>query len=222
MATLAVYNLKAEKTGTINVPDEFFAAPVSHRLLHTVVNVLLGNAREPWAHTKDRSERRGGGKKPWAQKHTGNARHGSIRSPLWRKGGVTFGPRNERNYDQKVNRKVKQRAFIQTLSSKVHDGQLLVLEDSPLTKPSTKTFRAFFEQCVGEKTVLVVTGNVEPHIYRSVRNLPRVSVTHVQVVNVVDLLTSNILVLTKEAVEMLENRLRSSAPVSVVEQSSRT
>ena len=102
-----VYNQQGEKLGTYNLPDRVFGVPFKNSVVHQAMRVQLGNARKVIAHTKDRSEVSGGGKKPWRQKGTGRARHGSIRSPLWKGGGVTFGPRNDRNFSLKINKNKK-------------------------------------------------------------------------------------------------------------------
>lgn len=133
-----VYNQEGKPEGMIDFPETVFNLPWNADLVHQVVTGMQANERLGLAHTKDRGEVRGGGKKPWRQKGTGRARHGSIRSPLWRKGGVTHGPRNERIYEQKINKKMKQKALFTILSAKLRDGELLFLKDLKLTAPKTK------------------------------------------------------------------------------------
>ena len=99
-----LYNTKNEVVGEIDLPKEIFAKAWNADLVHQVLSAQMSNRRQPWAHTKTRADVSGGGKKPWKQKHTGRARHGSIRSPIWKGGGVTFGPTNERNFEKKVNK----------------------------------------------------------------------------------------------------------------------
>lgn len=118
MATFPIYNVTGEKNGTIELSDRVFAVAPKMPLIHQVYEAIRANAREPWADTKDRGEVRGGGKKPWKQKGTGRARHGSTRSPIWRGGGITFGPLSIRNYKQKINQKMNQQAVRMCLSDK--------------------------------------------------------------------------------------------------------
>src|SRR5258708_29946620 len=117
-----LYNLKNEKIGTIDLPDKIFAAKWNAVLVKQVLDAQAANRRVPWAHAKFRGEVRGGGRKPWRQKGTGRARHGSTRSPLWVGGGKAHGPRNERDYSQKVNKKMKRGALFAALSRKVKEG----------------------------------------------------------------------------------------------------
>src|SRR3989339_233673 len=123
-----VYNLKGEKVGDIELSDKIFARDWNPDLVHQVMLAQAANRRHPWAHTKNRGEVRGGGIKPWKQKHTGRARHGSIRSPIWRGGGVTHGPRNEKNYSRTIPRGMRVKALFMALSDKVVDGKFIVLE----------------------------------------------------------------------------------------------
>src|SRR5581483_12233223 len=121
-----LYNLRNEKVGTAELPDAVFGARWNAAVVKQVLDAQLANRRRPWAHTKDRSDVQGGGKKPWRQKGTGRARHGSIRSPLWVGGGVSHGPRNERDYSQKVNKKMKRAALFVALSRKMKDDEIKV------------------------------------------------------------------------------------------------
>src|SRR3989338_5705358 len=136
MPKAVLYNVQGEKTGDMELNDAVFGVKPKKSVVHQVYTALLANAREPWAHTKDKGDVRGGGKKPWRQKGTGRARHGSIRSPIWRGGGITFGPLNVRNYTKKVNKKMSQVAVRMCLTDKVNDARFIVLE--ALT-PSGKT-----------------------------------------------------------------------------------
>ena len=120
-----IYNQKGKEAGKITLPEEVFGLPWNADLVHQVVTSMLGNARTPVAHTKIRGEVRGGGKKPWKQKGTGRARHGSTRSPIWVGGGVTHGPRNDKIYARKINRKMKAKALYTILSKKAKDGEIL-------------------------------------------------------------------------------------------------
>lgn len=133
-----IYNQKGKEAGTISLPEAIFGVPWNADLVYQVVNSLRSSARQPIAHTKTRGEVRGGGKKPWQQKGLGRARHGSIRSPIWVGGGVTHGPRNDKNYDRKVNKQVKSKALNTIISKKFRDGEILFLQDLFLDNPKTK------------------------------------------------------------------------------------
>jgi len=123
-----IQNQKGEKVGTMELPKEIFEVEASPSLLHQAVVAQMSNMRTNIAHTKDRSEVRGGGRKPWRQKGTGRARHGSRRSPIWVGGGVTFGPTKYRNFTKKINIKMKQKAILAALSGKAKDSELVILD----------------------------------------------------------------------------------------------
>jgi large subunit ribosomal protein L4 len=129
--------MDGKKIGTVALPESLFGVRWNPDLVKQVVDSLLSTKRKPIAHTKDRSEVRGGGKKPWRQKGTGRARHGSIRSPLWVGGGVTGGPRNEKNFERKVSKKMRVKALHTILSRKWQDGEVLLVDSMALTKPKT-------------------------------------------------------------------------------------
>jgi len=133
-----IYNQKGKESGTIDLPSSVFAVKWNADLVHQVVTSMLSSERTPVAHTKNRGEVSGGGKKPWQQKGTGRARHGSIRSPLWVGGGVTHGPRNDKSYDRKVNKKMKAKALYTILSAKLKRGQIIFVDDLSFRLPKTK------------------------------------------------------------------------------------
>jgi large subunit ribosomal protein L4 len=132
-----IYDISAKKKGTV-ILTENFSLPWNADLVHQVVTSLMSNKRKPYAHTKTRGEVRGGGKKPWQQKGTGRARHGSTRSPIWVGGGVTHGPRNEKNYDRKVSKKMRVKALYTILSRKFKDGEILFVDSLSLKTPKTR------------------------------------------------------------------------------------
>jgi large subunit ribosomal protein L4 len=133
-----VYNQKGKEVGNIALPESIFGLPWNADLVHQTVVAMQANARTPVAHTKTRGEVRGGGKKPWKQKGTGRARHGSTRSPIWIGGGITHGPRNDKDYSQKVNKKMKVKALYTVLSEKVRKGEVLFVEDISTEEIKTK------------------------------------------------------------------------------------
>ena len=133
-----IYNTKGTKAGNIILPEEIFGLPWNSDLVHQVATSLASNKRTPIAHTKDRGEVRGGGKKPWQQKGTGRARHGSSRTPIWVGGGVTHGPRNEKNYTRIVSKKMKAKALYTILSRKYKDGEVLFVDSLTFSESKTK------------------------------------------------------------------------------------
>jgi large subunit ribosomal protein L4 len=133
-----VYNIEGKKTGAVTLPDNIFGVRWNADLVKQVADSLLSSIRKPVAHTKDRGEVRGGGKKPWQQKGTGRARHGSIRSPIWVGGGVTGGPRNEKNFERKVSKKMRIKALHTILSQKLREGEVLFVDSIKLSEPKTK------------------------------------------------------------------------------------
>ncbi|MEK7148117.1 MAG: 50S ribosomal protein L4 [Patescibacteria group bacterium] len=133
-----IYSLEGKKVGNINLPEDVFGVHWNADLVKQVADSLLSSARKNIAHTKNRGEVSGGGKKPWKQKGTGRARHGSTRSPIWVGGGVAHGPRNEKNYDRKVSKKMKVKALYTILSRKLKDGEVLFVDSFALSEPKTK------------------------------------------------------------------------------------
>ena len=134
----SLYNLEGKKIGTVLLPESIFGLRWNADLVKQVVDSLLSSKRKPVAHAKDRSDVRGGGKKPWRQKGTGRARHGSIRSPIWVGGGVTGGPRKEKNFERKVSKKMRVKALYTILSRKMKDGEILFVDSIKLARPKTK------------------------------------------------------------------------------------
>lgn len=133
-----VYTIEAKEASTISLPESLFGLNWNSDLVHQVATSLNSSKRKTIAHTKDRSDVRGGGKKPWQQKGTGRARHGSTRSPIWVGGGVAHGPRNEKNFDRKVSKKMKAKAFYTILSRKYRDGEILFVDSIAFDEPKTK------------------------------------------------------------------------------------
>src|ERR1035437_1215074 len=133
-----LYNQKGQEAGKIKLSEAVFGAQWNADLVHLVMVAMRSNERDPIAHTKTRGEVRGGGKKPWQQKGTGRARHGSTRSPIWVGGGVTHGPRNDKDYSRKVNKKMKAKALYTILSRKFSDGQIVFVDDISFRAPKTK------------------------------------------------------------------------------------
>src|SRR3989344_4719664 len=134
-----VYNTQGKKVSSVELPENVFGVPWNSALMHQVVTSMQANARTPVAHTKFRGDVRGGGKKPWQQKGTGRALHGSIRSPIWRGGGVTHGPRKEKSYYRAIPKKMRAKALATALSRKFNDGEILFVDSLSVGEPKTAT-----------------------------------------------------------------------------------
>lgn len=201
-----VYNQKGEKNGTIELPKEIFGVPVNKDLLHQVVLSQTSNRRKKIAKTKDRSEVRGGGKKPWAQKGTGRARHGSIRSPLWIGGGVTFGPNLLTDYKKTLPVKIRRKALLMALSGKAKDNEILVLEDLKANeKPKTKPMAELFNKIKGGKgSGLVALPKYDKTLINSIRNIKGLEVRQARDLNTLDLLNSKYVILPKESIDVIK------------------
>lgn len=207
MPQIAVYNSEGKEVRTLDLPA-FFGMTPKAAVLHQVYVAEMANRRTVLAHTKNRGEVRGGGKKPWRQKGTGRARHGSIRSPIWRHGGVTFGPRSNRNFEQKINKKMKNAAVRMALAGKCADGQLVVVETFGLSEPKTKLYAAFLNKLPSKgRTTLVMPKVMDRTITRSMRNIPKTDIMPVGSLNVVELLHHQFVITTPEAIETLAKRL---------------
>ncbi len=142
---ISTYTQNGKESGKAELPSEIFDVKMNSDLVHQVVLAQMSNQRQVIAHTKDKSEVRGGGRKPWKQKGTGRARHGSIRSPIWKGGGVTFGPTKDRNFKKKINKKMRRKALFMVLSSKVQDKEMIVLDKLKIEKPKTKEIAMVIE-----------------------------------------------------------------------------
>jgi len=207
MASLDVINQKGEKVDTIELDDRIFAADIREQLIQRVVVWQLAKRRQGTASTRTRGDVRGGGKKPWRQKGTGRARAGSNRSPVWTGGGTVFGP-HPRSYAFSLPKKVRRAALRSVLTAKLMENRLTVVDKIELDEPKTKIF---LETCKnmgvdGEKTLIVTPGKDEL-LVRSSRNLYRYLVMPLEGLNVYDLLRFPRLVLLREAVPKIHERL---------------
>jgi len=205
-----LYNQSAEKIGKVELSDSVFAVPMNKDLLYQVITSQIANKRQPLAHIKQRGEVRGGGRKPWKQKGTGRARHGSIRSPIWKGGGVTFGPRNERNFKKKINKKMARRALFIALSSKIHDNELVFVNEILLenwkTKEMAKTLKkisSLFPTTKHNNMLLVTDKKMSNTVERTARNLTKVDVIEAKNLNALDVMARKNLLMIKEAVEVI-------------------
>lgn len=207
MPKVSLYNAQGEKSGQIDLKETIFGVTPKAELVHQVYVALRGREREPWAHTKTRGEVSGGGKKPWKQKGTGRARQGSIRSPLWVGGGIVFGPRKDRNYAQKINKKMGKKAVSMCLSDKVK-GDVFVAVDALPEGGTAKAFVVFRAKLPGaDKNTLLIVSERDEQLLRATRNLKKLDVRRAMDVNVVDLLHHSYIVASQSAIAVLEDRL---------------
>lgn len=205
MSKINIYNLAGEVVGQQELNPAVFGVAVKPVVVQQVVRAQLATRRKPWAHTKTRSEVRGGGKKPWAQKHTGRARHGSIRSPIWKGGGVAFGPRNVRNYTTRMNKKTKQLALRMVLSDKVADQRLILVNTLALPEIKTKLVAQALAKLPrkGRSTLLVLDKEAK-NMSRSARNIADVMMAGVESLNVHDTLKAHTIVMPVNALPVIE------------------
>ncbi len=207
MPKIDIYNIQGKKKEKINLSPAVFDVEINPHLLHQVVTVQMANAKKSTASTKTRGERRGGGAKPWRQKGTGRARAGSIRSPIWRGGGVVFGPRVEHSL-KKIPKKMKQKAILGMLSDKVKKNKMIILDKLEIDKPKTKQMVSILEKLPISESVLLLLQNNNENIKKSTRNIPNVKILQIDCLNVLDLLRYNSLILTKEGVKRIEERYK--------------
>ncbi len=210
MSKITVKNLAGKEVETIEVDDRIFNVERNDALVHQVFTVLMGNLRSAIAHTKDRSERAGTGKKPWKQKGTGRARAGSVRSPLWRKGGVTHGPTNARNFYREVSQKMRQKAVLIALSEKLRTGKLIVTDTLTLADKKTKSFDIALDAlAINPRKVVVSLMTTEQTEGRAMRNVPTVTLVHNPDLNVLHLVKNEYVLMSKAAVLEIDTRFKS-------------
>lgn len=207
MPKVAVYNMDGEQVGELELNDAVFGVEANGALMHQAVVRHLANQRQGTVATKTRSLVSGGGRKPWRQKGTGRARHGSIRSPIWVGGGVTFGPQ-PRDYRQKMPKKARRAALRSALSGKVRSGEFVIVDDLSLSAPRTKEMvRVLGNLTDAGDRALIVTEDGDRNVALSVRNLPGVGAIRATDLNVYDVLNHVKLVVTKDAVAQIEEVL---------------
>lgn len=213
---IQVYNQDGKETGAMELP-RVFALPWNANLVHQVVTSEMANRRPTIAHTKGRGAVRGGGRKPWRQKGTGRARHGSIRSPIWKGGGVAHGPTKDKNFKRKINKTMAAKALATVLSAKARDHQLLVLEDLSFAEPKTKIAAAAFSRLAGVRQfsdltkkkhrALLLLPARNDTILRAGRNLPYLRIAEARNITALDALNHKYLVFPRQTVAVLEKRL---------------
>lgn len=202
MPTVGLFNQEGKQIGDIQLNDKVFGVEVNADAIHQVVVALLANRRQGTQSAKTRAEVRGGGIKPWRQKGTGRARQGSIRAPQWVKGGIVFAPK-PRDYRMPVPKSMRRVAMKSALTSKVQDGQMIVLDSLTLEAPKTKDMVQVLKAFDAKKT-LIVTAEANEVLYKSARNIAGVNIMPANNINVYDLLKADKLIITKDAVSKIE------------------
>ncbi len=201
MPNAVLYNMQGEKMGEFELPAAVFGAEVNKSILHDSVVNYLANQRQGTQSTKTRTEVAGGGKKPFRQKGTGRARQGSTRAPQWTKGGVALGPK-PRDYSYNLNKKVKKLAMVSALSAKAADGEIAVIDNLQAEEIKTKTMAGLLDK-IGAKKALVITKDMNENVYLSTRNIKGAKTSFIGMLNVYDVLNSDMLAIGKDAVEKL-------------------
>ncbi|WP_059048884.1 50S ribosomal protein L4 [Paenibacillus senegalimassiliensis] len=206
MPKVALFNISGSQVGEVELNDAVFGIEPNTHVLHEAVVMQRASLRFGTHKVKGRSEVRGGGRKPWKQKGTGRARQGSIRSPQWVGGGTVFGP-TPRSYSYKLPKKVRRLAIKSALSSKVIDQDIIVLDALTLNGPKTKEFAAILNNLKVERKALIVAPSYDDNVALSARNIPGVKFVAADGINVLDVLTHDKLIITKEAVQKVEEVL---------------
>lgn len=204
------YNQNGEKIGQTRLPSEIFNIGINPDLVHQVVVSQMANRRKVIAHTKTRGEVSGGGRKPWAQKGLGRARHGSIRSPIWRHGGVVFGPRKEKIFKKKIPKKMKRKALFMVLSAKVKNSLLILLDKLKMDQPKTKLMAQIIENLKSKienfkkGSILIALPELDKNIILATRNLPQADTIQAKDLNALDLLSFKYLIMPKECINVIK------------------
>ncbi|MGC8776091.1 MAG: 50S ribosomal protein L4 [Minisyncoccia bacterium] len=202
-------NLKNEKVGEIDIPENIFQTKWNPVLVKQALEAQLGNSRKPLAHAKTRAEVRGGGKKPWRQKGTGRARHGSIRSPIWVGGGKAHGPTKEENFSKKINKKMKRLAIFSVLAKKFKDGEIKFFDSLKISEPKTKIIFSYLKSIINlpkkskKIDVLLIPDLENKEIYRASRNLVKTKVLSPDSLNVYDLLNYKNIFIDQNALSVI-------------------
>ena len=202
MANVSVYNMEGKEVGTIELSDAVFGVQVNEHLVHMAVVQQLANNRQGTQKAKTRSEVSGGGRKPWRQKGTGHARQGSTRAPQWTGGGVVFAP-VPRDYSFKLNKKEKRAALKSSLTIRVQNNKLIVVDELKFDEIKTKKFQAVLDNLKVSKALVVLADNDEK-VVMSARNIPAVKTALTSTINVYDILKGDTVILTKDAVAKIE------------------
>ncbi|MEK7183419.1 MAG: 50S ribosomal protein L4 [Patescibacteria group bacterium] len=204
MAELKLYSLEGKEIGILPVTDSLFAVEPKESVIHQAILAQEANSRVAIAHTKDRSEVSGGGKKPWKQKGTGRARHGSTRSPIWIGGGVAHGPRNDRNFTIKINKKAKRTALAMAITDKVKDGAFIAVENFDISEAKTK-FAAKMRKALpgADKSTLVILTTGDAVMRRALKNIPKTQSIYAHSLNVRDVAKYRNVIASQAAIQVM-------------------
>lgn len=203
----AIYSMDGKKVGDTTLPEAIFGQPWRTDLVHQVTTAMQANLRQNRANTKDRSEVSGGGKKPWKQKGTGQARHSSTRSPIWRHGGITFGPRSERNYSEKINKKMRTGALLSVLSRKAKDGEIILVDSFVFATPKTAIAKTSMEGLAKgtgiarlnskKNAALLALASYDANTIKSFSNFGNIRTEELRNLNPIDVMTHKYLIIEK-------------------------
>ncbi len=207
MSKITVYNQEGKEVGEMTLPKEIFDVKMSADLVHQVAISHTANKRQVSAHTKNRSEVRGGGRKPWRQKGTGRARAGSTRSPIWVGGGVSGGPRNEKNFSRIIPAKMRRKAVCMVLTQKAKENLIVVMDELQMQAPKTKTMATMLKKLPVKDASRLVLYTGDKNIFLAARNIESTGVMEARNVSVVDLLNHKYVLMTKEGIKTLETNL---------------
>ena len=196
--------MEGKEVGDTHLEAKIFSVAIKEQLVQQAVRTQFANKRVAIAHAKDRSEVRGGGRKPWRQKGTGRARHGSIRSPLWTGGGVTFGPRNINNFSLKMNKRAKRKALLMTLSDKAAQKKIVVIDKLELPAIKSNSLIKILKKLPINNKILLVLSKVDQNIIKSARNVPAVTTIQANSLNTVDVLNHEFLLITKDSLATIK------------------
>lgn len=204
MAVVSLFNLKGDNVGSLTLEASLFDVKLNSALVHEAVVAQQANSREAIAHTKTRGEVAGSSKKPWAQKGTGRARHGSTKSPIWVGGGISFGPRNDRNFSLKINKRAKRKALAMVLSEKVASDRFIAVEALDLKDGKTKELAMILKNLpISKKKTLIILPPTQKDVAIAAKNMKGIETMPSNTLNIVDLLKADVVLISKEAVDMV-------------------
>ncbi len=211
MLEIDIRDINNDIKGKLKLPEQVFGCGASESVVHTAVRGYLANQRQGTHATKTRGLVSGGGRKPWKQKHTGRSRHGSIRSPLWKGGGTTFGPQ-PRDYSIKLPKKQRKIALYKALTMKLTDGEIILIDSLSMDTPKTKRMVEILKKLgLSTKTVLLVTANKDNSVFLSVRNIPTMAIIEVDDLNAYHVACYDIILFTLDAMKKLQTTVASEA-----------
>lgn len=199
------YDQQGKELGQTRLPAEVFGVEMNSDLVHQVAVSQMANRRHVLANTKGRGEVSGGGRKPWRQKGTGRARHGSTRSPIWRHGGVTFGPTKERVFKQKINKKIKRKALLMVLTQKVKNNFMILLDRLEISQPKTKLMAELLVKMPMKGSCLIALPSVDKNTILAARNISKIKTVQARDLNVLDLLNFKYLLMPKDSIKVIQD-----------------